>query len=100
MKKSELRKIIREIIKEQVPSYRPKVIMNPTADQIEISQAEFDKKVAQLKDAKRKLDEGKLPLNEKLNFKCKGCGGAKFGLCAGRGCLEPLKNGLKWTLHF
>ena len=98
MKKSELRHIIREIIKEQKKS---RVINNPTADQVGISQAEFDKKVAQLKDAKRKLDEGKLPLNEKLNFKCKGCGGSKFGLCAGRGCLSPWgTKGIKLTVNF
>ena len=79
----------------------PKVIMNPTADQVGISQAEFDKKVSQLKDAERKLNEGKLPLNEKLNLKCRGCGGSKFGLCAGRGCLSPWgTKGIKLTVNF
>lgn len=97
MKKSELKKLIREVIKEQS---RPRVIINPTPQQIGVSQEEYDSFMKKLMAAKQQLDEGKMPLNEKRWWQCGGCGGAKFGGCLAGGCIEPFKWGIKLTFNF
>ena len=49
---------------------------------------------------KQQLDEGTMHLNEKKWWQCGKCGGAKFGGCAGGGCIEPFKWGIKFTISF
>jgi hypothetical protein len=99
MKKSELRKLIREVISEQ-EAKSPRVIYDPTPEQIGVSQEEYDSFMAKLMTAKGRLDEGKMPLNERRWWQCGNCGGAKFGGCIGGGCAEPFKWGIKFTWNF
>ena len=122
MKKSELRKLIREILKEQMPNpgvardipepklpsavERSKIIMNPKPSDLQkhgITQSEYNSVLKKLMKAKKRINENKMSLNEKKKWwQCGNCGGAKFGACLGasNGCLEPLKNGVKLTINF
>ena len=98
MKKSELRKLIREILEQRTENEQ--VIINPTPEQIGVSQEEYDSFMKKLMAAKGRLDEGTMPLNEKRWWQCGGCGGAKFGGCLAGGCIEPFKWGIKFTFSF
>ena len=108
MKKSELRKLIKELVKEQA-SKRVRTISNPTAKQISdisgksISERELDSYKQQIiKDFKDNKDTNEWKL---ICRRCPKSGSSKSGICLFGGCLsikklKKNKGTFSWTINF
>lgn len=108
MKKSELRKLIKELVKEQA-SKRVRTISNPTAKQISdisgksISERELDSYKQQIiKDFKDNKDTNEWKL---ICRRCPKSGSSKSGICLFGGCLSIKKLNkdnaqFGWTINF